>query len=64
MNVSIFEIGLAFTALDSGDKYTQESGQVRVCAGSTVPTAGPNTYLAVLEGLLGIGSGSEWEQGH
>ena len=52
MSVSTFETSLAFEALDSGDKYTQDLGQVRVCAGSTVPTAGPETYLEVLEGLL------------
>ena len=44
-------MGLPFAAVEG--KYMWESGQVRVWAGPTVPTAGPETSLEVLEGLLG-----------
>ena len=46
-------MGLALAAVDTGDKYKQELGQVRVWTGPTVPTAGPETYLEILEGPLG-----------
>ena len=52
MSAPITETGLALVAVDFGGKYTQELGQVRVWAGPIVPTAGPETYLEVLEGLL------------
>ena len=52
-SVSTSETSVAFTALDVVGKYTWESGQVRVWAGLTVPKTDPETYLEVLEGLLG-----------
>ena len=45
-------ISLALTTVDIGGNYTQYLGQIRVWTGTTVPTAGPETYLQVLEGLL------------
>ena len=39
--------------VDYGGKYTQESSKIRVWAGPTMPTAGPETYLEVLEDFLG-----------
>ena len=46
------ETGPALAAVSFGGKYTWELGQVRVWAGSAVPTADPETYLEVLEGNL------------
>ena len=39
-------------AVDFGDKYTQQKGQIRGSAGPTRPTAGPETYREVLEDFL------------
>jgi len=46
------ETSPALAAVNVGGKYIWELGQVRVWAGSAVPTADPETYLEVLEGLL------------
>lgn len=40
-------------AMDFGSKYTQELGQVRVWAAHTVLSIGSESYLEILEGLLG-----------
>ena len=53
MSVPTIETDLAFTALEFEGTYMWESSQVRVWAGPTVPTAGPETYLEVLEVLMG-----------
>ena len=53
MSVPTSETGLALAAVDFGDEYTKELGQVRVWAAPTVPTGGPENYLGVLESLLG-----------
>ena len=53
ISVAAADTHLTLAAVDFGDKYTWELGQVRVWAATTVPTAGLETYLKVLEGLLG-----------
>ena len=52
-SVPTTEMGLALAAVHFGGKNTRELGQVRVWAGPTGPTAGPETCLEVLEGLRG-----------
>ena len=47
------ETGLALEAVDLGDKGTKEFDHISIWAAPTVPTVGPETYLEVLEGLLG-----------
>lgn len=39
------EMGLALAAVDFGDMCTWELGQVRICVATTLPRAGPETYL-------------------
>ena len=53
MSVPTNETSLTLTAVDSGGKNTWELGQIRICAVPKVPTAGPETNLEALEGLLG-----------
>lgn len=50
------ETSLASKAVDLGNKYTQEMGQIREWAGPTLPITGPETCLELLEGFL-------WRQG-
>ena len=67
MNVPTIETGLAFAAVEFRGKYTWESGQIRVWAGPTVPTVGPETPpkgIGRPPGEAGIGSVSLWEKGH
>ena len=47
MSVPTTETGLALAAMNFGDKYTWELGQIRVWAAPTVPVVGPETYLEV-----------------
>jgi len=52
-NAPTTETGLVLASVEVEDKYTRELGQIKVGADPTVPTVHPETYLKVLEDLLG-----------
>lgn len=53
MSAPVTDTGLALAVVDFAGIYIEELGQVRVWAAPTVDTAGPETYLELLEGLPG-----------
>lgn len=64
MSIPSIETSLASKAVDLGNKYTQEMGQIREWAGPRLPIIGPETCFGRLPGEAGIDSGSQWKQEH
>ena len=61
MSIPTTETSPALAAVDFGSMNTREPSKVRAWAAPTLPIAGPETYLEVLEGLLGRW---EWAVAH